>query len=275
VHAKRGRRSRHPVSHVEAAAAIHVQGLDVSLDGHPALEDISFVLNSGDRLAIVGPNGAGKSTLLKTLAGLLSPSSGVVEVHGHAPLGHVCIAYVPQHATVDWRFPLTVLDAVSMGRVGRIGPLRRPTDADREIVQDALKAVGLKGLAHRTIGALSGGEKQRMFVARALSQESDIILMDEPFAGLDRQSRDELVEVLTTLDNRDVTLLVAMHDLGLAASQFEHMLLLKTRALGFGEPSHVLSESALRDAYGSCLRMVETDQGMMILHDTSCAGELS
>jgi len=263
------------VAHVEEAAAILVQGLRVSLDGHLALSDVAFELESGARLAVVGPNGAGKSTLLKVLAGLLMPTAGVVEVHGHPPRGHVCIAYVPQQAAVDWRFPVTVLDVVSMGRVGRIGPLRRPADSDREIVRNAIKAVGLEHLAHRTIGALSGGERQRMFAARALSQESDIILMDEPFAGLDHHSREELVAVLDDLGQRGVTLLVAMHDLGLAASRFDLMLLLKTTSLGFGTPDQVLREQALREAYGSCLRLVQTEQGIMILQDTSCAGEIS
>jgi len=259
--------------HVAEAAAIHVSDLSVSLEGHRALEKVTFKLDPGDRLAIVGPNGAGKTTLLRALAGLLQPASGVVEIHGHPPLGHVCIAYVPQRIEVDWRYPVTVHDVVSMGRVGRIGPLRRPGATDRRIVQDAIAAVNLEHLTHRTIDALSGGERQRMFLARALAQESNVILMDEPFAGLDLQSRDDLLSVLSEPHLKDVTLLVAMHDLGLAASRFDRMLLLKRKSLGFGAPEDVLTEQALREAYGSCLRMVQTETGAMILHDTSCDGE--
>ena len=245
----------------------------MSLEGHRALAEVTFDLDAGDRLAVVGPNGAGKTTLLRTLAGLLPPASGVVEIHGHPPLSHVCIAYVPQQIEVDWRFPVSVLDVVSMGRVGRIGPLRRPGATDRRIVREAIDAVNLAHLAHRTIHALSGGERQRMFVARALAQESELILMDEPFAGLDVQSRDELLSVLEEMHQKSVTLLVAMHDLGLAASRFNRMLLLRAKQLGFGAPEDVLTEHALRDAYGSCLRMIHTDTGTMIVHDTSCAGE--
>ncbi len=262
-----------PVTHAAGAAALHVNELSVSLEGHRALEGITFELDRGDRLAIVGPNGAGKTTLLRAIAGLLQPSSGVVEVHGHPPLEHVCIAYVPQRIEVDWRFPVTVLDVVSMGRVGRIGPLRRPGASDRRIVREAISAVNLEHLTRRTIDALSGGERQRMFLARALAQESGFILMDEPFAGLDIQSRDDLLSVLGDTHLKHVTLLIAMHDLGLAASRFERMLLLKRESLGFGSPEDVLSEQALRAAYGSCLRMVQTETGALILHDTSCAGE--
>jgi len=264
---------RHPVAHVANAPAIRAEDLSVELEGHLALSDVSFSLESGVRLAIVGPNGAGKSTLLRTLAGLLSPSTGHVEIHGHPPLGHICIAYVPQQSAVDWRFPVTVLDVVSMGRVGRVGPLRRLRAADRRIVRDAIATVDLERLSGRTIDALSGGERQRMFLARALAQESEIILMDEPFAGLDLQSRDDLVDVLIGLRQQNVTLLVALHDLGLAASHFDRLLLLKTRSLGFGAPDEVLTESALQQAYGSCLRMVQTAEGALIVHDTSCAGE--
>lgn len=255
------------------APAVRAQDLTVSLEGHVALADVTFELDSGDRLAIVGPNGAGKSTLLRSLAGLQQPTDGTIEIYGYPPLRHVCIAFLPQRTAVDWRFPVTVLDVVSMGRAGRIGPLRRAGPSDRRIVRKAIAAVNLEHLMHRTIEALSGGERQRMFVARALAQESDIILMDEPFAGLDLQSRDDLVDVLSKIDPKNVTLLVAMHDLGLAASRFAHMLLLKTQPLGFGAPDDVLTEQALREAYGSCLRMVRTETGTLILHDTSCAGE--
>jgi len=262
-----------PVTHVAGAAAVRASDLSVSLEGHRALEDVSFELDAGDRLAIVGPNGAGKTTLLRALAGLLQPTSGAVRIHGHPPLAHVCIAYVPQRIEVDWRFPVTVHDVVSMGRVGRIGPLRRPGASDRRIAREAIRAVGLESLSNRTINALSGGERQRMFVARALAQESGFILMDEPFAGLDLQSRDELLNVLDRIHEEGVTLLAAMHDLGLAASRFERMLLLKTRLLGFGAPEGILTEQTLQNAYGSCLRMVQTESGALVVHDTSCGGE--
>lgn len=258
--------------HDADAPAIAVADLSATYDGHPAIVEVSFEVAAGERLAIVGPNGAGKSTLLRALAGLHPPSSGSVRVHGHAPQGHICIAYVPQQSTVDWRFPVTVADVVSMGRIGRVGPLSRLRADDREIVRRALAEVELDGFAERRIEALSGGERQRMFVARALAQESEIVLMDEPFAGLDVHSREEVINVLDGLRSHDVTLLVALHDLGLASAHFDKILLLKGRALGFGSPNDILTEAALQRAYGSCLRMVRGEDGVLVVHDTACSG---
>jgi len=260
------------VIHDADAPAISADRLSASYDGQPALVDVSFEIPAAGRLAIVGPNGAGKSTLLRVLAGLHPADAGTVRIHGHEPRGHICIAFVPQGSEVDWRFPVTVTDVVSMGRIGRLGPLRRMGAADRKIVRGALDEVDLLDRAGRRIDALSGGERQRMFVARALAQESELVLMDEPFAGLDVSSRDELIGALTRLKSRDVTLLVALHDLGLASSQFERILLLKKRMLGFGAPTNVLTQEALQEAYGSCLRMVEGPSGVLVVHDTACSG---
>jgi len=259
-------------AHREDAPAVRVDTLSASYDGIEALREVSFALAAGERLAIVGPNGAGKSTLLRILAGLLTPSAGTAEIRGHPPQGHICIAYVPQESTVDWRFPVTVRDVVAMGRIGRLGPLRRMGPKDREVVREALEAVDLSGRADRRIAALSGGERQRMLVARALAQASDVVLMDEPFTGLDVQSRDALLEILSTLRSRGITLLVALHDLGLASAHFDKLLLLRTEALGFGRPEDVLTEDALRHAYGSCLRMVRGESGVLVVHDTACSG---
>jgi len=264
------RRSRQPVVHDAQAPAVCVQDLSVAYEGTPALVEISFEIEPGERLAIVGPNGAGKSTLLLALAGLHPPSAGRIRIHGHAPQGHICIAFVPQRSAVDWRFPVTVEDVVTMGRVRRLGPLRRPRTADREIVRRALAAVELTPLSERRIEALSGGERQRMLIARALAQESDLVLMDEPFAGLDVSSRDDLIPILTGLRDRGVTLLVALHDLGLASAHFDRLLLLKRRRVGFGTAEEVLTETALRHAYGSCLRMVRGEEGVLVVHDTAC-----
>lgn len=255
------------------APALNVAGLSVAYDGQPALSDVSFHVLAGDRLAIVGPNGAGKSTLLKAIAGFIPPTVGEIQVHGHTPIGHICIAYVSQRSEVDWRFPVTVFDVIMMGRAGRLGPLRRPQAADRTLVRRALADVGLLDLADRQIHRLSGGQQQRMFIARALAQEAELILMDEPFAGLDVPSRDEVLDLLNELHGRDVTLLVALHDLGLASAHFDHVLLLNGRMLGFGTPSEVFSPEALQQAYGSCLRMVRTKDGMLVVHDTACSGD--
>jgi len=259
------------VVHQTDAPALLVRDLTVSFKARPALSKVSFELRRGQKLAVAGPNGAGKSTLLKALVGLLPPSRGSIEIHGHAPQGHICIAYVPQRTDVDWRFPVTVRDVVMMGRTGRLGPLRRPGIADQQTVSQALRSVNLEALAGHPIHELSGGQQQRMFIARAIAQEAEIVLMDEPFAGLDVHSRDEVLAILDGL--HDVTLLVALHDLSIAASHFDRVLLLNQNAVGFGTPSEVFTPDTLKSAYGSCLRMVKTDEGLLVVHDTSCTGE--
>ncbi len=258
--------------HLAGAPAVAATALTVTIGGRPALTDVTFELAEGRQLAVVGPNGAGKTTLLRVLSGLLPPSSGEVRVHGHGPCGHICIAYVPQKSGIDWRFPVTVFDVVMMGRVQRIGPIRRPGAIDRRVVQDALAAVELSDLARRRIEELSGGQQQRMFLARALAQEADLILLDEPFVGLDVPSRSEVLELIAAVRDRNVTVIVALHDLGIAATSFDEILLLKRRMIGHGSPRDVFVEANLREAYGSCLHLAEGESGTVVVHDTACSG---
>ncbi len=149
-------------------------------NGHLALDRISFELNAGEQIAVVGPNGAGKSTLIKTLAGIQHPTHGEVSIYGHGPEGHICIAYVPQRSAVDWSFPVTVSDVVMMGRIGVLGLFHHPGRRDYAYVRECLDQVGIADLANRQIEELSGGQQQRMFIARALAQEAELMLMDEP-----------------------------------------------------------------------------------------------
>jgi len=265
-----GRRA-HAV-HLADAPAVAVTGLTVTLGGRPALIDVTFELSEGRQLAVVGPNGAGKTTLLRVLAGLLPPSSGEVRVHGHGPCGHICIAYVPQKSGIDWRFPVTVHDVVMMGRVQRIGPFRRPGAIDRRVVRDALAAVELSDLACRQIEELSGGEQQRMFLAQALAQEADLILLDEPLVGLDVHSRTEVLGLIASLRERDVAVIVALHDLGIAATSFDEILLLKQRMIGHGSAREAFTETNLREAYGTCLHLIKGESGTFVVHDTACSG---
>jgi len=252
---------------------VELREASVVWTGKTVLDGITFALDPGDFLAVVGPNGAGKTTLLKVLAGALLPTSGDVRVFGHRPSGHVCIAYLPQRSVVDFRFPLSVADVVMMGRTGRLGPLRWPRTADRTGVSDALALVGISHLSRRQIGELSGGEQQRMFIARALAQEASLLLLDEPLAGLDAPAQSETLTLLGGLRSRGITSVVAMHELDLAESHFPRVLLLNRKTIGFGTPGDVFTPDRLQDAYGSAVRIVETASGPVAVGGTCCEGD--
>ena len=267
---KKGRPDQ--VVHDARASAVAVRGLSAGYASQPAIVDISFELRAGERLAVVGPNGAGKSTLLKALAGLLDPMKGKVLVHGHGPCRHICIAYVPQKNTLDWRFPITLIDFVMLGRTQRIGPLRKPRSQDYDVVRASLEAVELTDYAQRQILALSGGQQQRLFLARALAQEAELILFDEPLVGLDVHTHREMLELIANLYRREVTVIMSLHDLSIAASHFDKILLLRQEMMGFGAPKIVLTEDVLRRAYGSCLQVIPSEDGAFVVHDTACSG---
>lgn len=252
-------------AHDPAAPAIEAHDLCAEYGGRAALRDVSFALAVGRRLAVVGPNGAGKSTLLKIAAGLLPAASGSLLVHGHAPRDHECVAYVAQRPDVDWRFPLTVHDVVLMGRTARLGILRRPGRAGRALVRSAIEQVGLEPLAERQIGELSGGEQQRMFIARAIAQQAEIVLLDEPLAGLDAHAAADIVALLSTLER--ATLVVALHDLAVAAASFDSVLLLRRRMIRFGLPDDVFQADVLREAYGRSVLIVRADDGQLVVPD--------
>jgi len=261
---------RRAVVHQVDAPMLLLEQVTVAYDGRKALDAVSFGLGRGERVAVVGPNGAGKSTLFKVIAGVLKPTSGQVTVAGHCPGKHICIAYVPQRSQVDWTFPVTVADVVMMGRTGQIGWLRRAGARDRAQVRDALMLVGLDGLAGRQIGELSGGQQQRMFIARALAQQAELMLMDESLTGLDVPSQEDILRILDELKQRQVTVMVATHDLSQAAEHFDRVMLLNRRLLGMGDPGEVFTHERLSAAYGAHLRLVETDTGIMVLSDTCC-----
>src|SRR5512143_2243027 len=241
--------------HEHEQPILDVQHISVGYNGRRALEDITFHLHEGERVAVVGPNGAGKSTLFKVIAGVLAPTSGEVNIFGSRPRGHVCIAYIPQRSQVDWSFPVSVADVVMMGRSAKLGPLNWPHKKDWEHVNRALEIVELSNLAHRQINQLSGGQQQRMFIARALAQEAELMLMDEPLTGLDTPSQEGLLDLLDTLKNQNVTVMVATHDLEQAARHFDRILLLNHRMVAFGLPNVVLQTENLLSAYGGRLKL--------------------
>ncbi len=268
-HAIAPRRRLRTAPHDPNAPAIEAGELSADYGGRAALRDVSFALRAGQRLAVVGPNGAGKSTLLRLIAGLLSPTGGSLLVHGHAPQEHLCVAYVPQRADVDWRFPLRVTDVVLMGRTGRLGALRRPRRGDHELARAALDRVGLTPLASRQISELSGGEQQKMFIARAIAQQAELVLLDEPLAGLDIPAAADVVALFARLGG--ATLVVALHDLAIAAGHFDLVLLLRQRMIRFGTPNAAFQPEALAEAYGGTVRMVETGNGRLVVQDDDCA----
>ncbi len=251
--------------HLDDQPILDVRKLSVRYNGHFALEEISFHLHAGERVAVVGPNGAGKSTLFKVVAGVLQPTSGQVNIFGSMPRGHVCIGYVPQRSQVDWSFPVNVADVVMMGRIAKLGPLNWPRKRDWEFVRRALDTVELSDLAKRQIGQLSGGQQQRMFIARALAQEAELMLMDEPLTGLDAPSQEGLLSLLDQLQRQDVTVMVATHDLEQAAEHFDRIMLLNHQLIGFGPPEEVLQAEKLLLAYGGRLQLGE--HGPMLIDE--------
>lgn len=259
--------------HQQDQPILDLDKLSVRYDGRMALEEISFHLHSGERVAVVGPNGAGKSTLFKVIAGVLAPNGGQVNVFGSGPSGHVCIAYIPQRSQVDWRFPVSVADVVMMGRSAKLRPLTWPSKHDWQHVRQALETVEMEDLAKRQIGQLSGGQQQRMFIARALAQEAELILMDEPLAGLDAPSQEGLLSLLGRLQEQRVTVMVATHDLQQAAQYFDRILLLNRRLIAFGPAHQVLQPETLMRAYGGRLKLVEGELGLLAMDDTCCEGD--
>lgn len=265
---------RRPKPHHHAAPVVSLDHVTVRYNGGaPALEDVSLVVQRGERIAVVGPNGAGKSTLLKLIAGILAPTSGTAEIYGYGAGGHICIGYVPQRSNVDWAFPVTVADVVMMGRVAKIGLLRQAGRADRELVRQSLEQVGMTSFKDRQIGELSGGQQQRVFIARALAQEAELLLMDEPITGLDVPSQEAIFEILDLLKAQGMTVLVSTHDLQMASDKFDRLMLLKRRLVGLGRPAEVLTPHNLQQAYGSHLTVLPGPEGMLALSDTCCEGE--
>jgi manganese/iron transport system ATP-binding protein len=253
-----------------ADARLDVQDVSAGYNGKHALHELSFQVPHGGQVAIVGPNGAGKSTLFKVLVGLLPLRSGSIYIHG-LPLGaHMdCVAYVPQREAVDWRFPVTVRDVVMMGRYGRLGLLRRPGKADQAQVQAALEAMGIAQLADRRIADLSGGQQQRVFLARALAQEPHLLLMDEPFTGIDAPTQETTLALLDDLRRRHVTVLVSTHDLNMAAARFEQVLLLNRRAIAFGAPAQVFTPENIHQAFAGQALLLD---GLLVV-DECCQAE--
>jgi ABC-type Mn2+/Zn2+ transport system ATPase subunit len=251
-------------------ARLEIENVTIAYDGTQILRELSFQVPHGAQVAVVGPNGAGKSTLFKALVGLLPLQEGRILVHGRE-LGshHDCVAYVPQRGEVDWRFPVTVEDVVMMGRFGHQGYFGRASKADRTAVAAALEHMGIGNLAKQPIGDLSGGQQQRVFLARALAQEPHILLMDEPFTGVDATTQEAVLRLLDDLRGDGLTVLVSTHDLSLAMQRFEFVLLLNRKLVAYGPPPAVFTPEHVRQAFGGQALML----GGMVVVDQCCPHE--
>lgn len=250
---------------------LEVEHISIAYEEKTALDDVTFQVPHGARIAVVGPNGAGKSTLFKALVGLLPLRAGRILIHGLPLDNHKdCVAYVPQREEVDWRFPVTVYDVVMMGRFGTRNWFMRPNHADHEAVEQALGAMGIAEFKDASISDLSGGQQQRVFLARALAQNPHILLMDEPFTGVDVTTQEATLNLLDHLRAKEVTTIISTHDLNLAANRFDAVILLNKHLVAYGAPQEVFSRENLARAFGNSLLVMEN--GVMMV-DECCSEE--
>ena len=241
----------------DLAPPLEIHDLTVSYHRKPVLWGVDAVFPAGELIGIVGPNGAGKSTLIKAVMGLVPHSSGWARIFGkphHKNLARV--GYVPQRESVDWAFPVSVMDVVLMGRYGRIGLFRRPSKTDREIARHSLEKVSLLPFANRQISQLSGGQQQRVFLARALAQQADLYFLDEPFAGIDATTEAAIFTLFQELKSLGKTLVVVHHDLPTARKYFDRLLLLNMRVVAFGPTAEVFNLDLLQKTYGGRLTIL-------------------
>ena len=250
-----------------SAAGLEVADVSVAYrNGTTAMRHASFTVPRGSITALVGVNGSGKSTLFKAIMGFVPLAAGTVTilgVPGREALKRNLVAYVPQSEEVDWNFPVLVEDVVMMGRFGHMGWLRRPRPVDREKVTESLERVGLLDFRKRQIGELSGGQKKRVFLARALAQEGEVILLDEPFTGVDVKTEDAIVALLRALRDEGKVMLVSTHNLGSVPEFCDRTVLVKGTVLASGPTSEIFTREHLEETFGGALRhFVLTGQGL-------------
>lgn len=248
-------------SETDAQAPLLVKGMTVSYGQKPAVFSVDMTVSAGAMTAIIGPNGAGKSTLLKAALGILKPLSGKSFVFGK-PVSQSCdrIAYVPQRASVDWDFPTRVIDVVLMGLYPKLGLLGRVRSHHRQTAVECLRRVGMEDFATRQIGQLSGGQQQRVFLARALAQDADVYLLDEPFAGVDAATEKAIIAVLKGLRDEGKTVIAVHHDLSTVRDYFDHVFLINTRKVAEGPVDEAFTIDNLQAAYGGRLAAAHVEQ---------------
>jgi len=226
------------------AMAIEVKNITVSYDNFVALENATFSLSSGSICGLVGMNGAGKSTLFKALMGFIAPNSGTVLLQNlpvELAQKRGIVSYVPQSENIDWQFPLNVWNVVLMGRYGKMNFLRSPSKVDNEMVERALKKVQMFDFRHKQIGELSGGQRKRVFIARSLAQEASVMLLDEPFSGVDAKTEAEITKLLLELKDNGSTILISTHELTSLTEYCDHVILIKKSVVAFGKTKDVFT----------------------------------
>lgn len=246
-------------------AAVEVHDLTVTYNKKPALWDVDFLLPQGKIIGVIGPNGAGKSTLIKAMMGLIPISSGWVKLFNE-PLNTIRqqLSYVPQRESVDWDFPASVMDVVLMGRYGhQRGFFKRTSKKDKTIALKCLQKVRMEEFVNRQIAQLSGGQQQRVFLARALAQQAQLYLMDEPFAGIDASTERAILELLIEMRNEGKTIVVVHHDLQSAYEFFDWMVMLNTRLVACGPKKDVFTQKILNETYGGTLSLLSSVSEMM------------
>ena len=262
---------------MSASAGIHAQGVTVTYrNGHTALSDASFEIPKGTITALVGVNGAGKSPLFKAIMGFVPASKGSISILGldvRDALSRNLVAYVPQSEEVDWAFPVLVEDVVMMGRYGHMGFLRRPGSDDHAAVDQALTRVNMQDFRHRQIGELSGGQRKRVFLARALAQDGQVILLDEPFTGVDVKTEEQIVSLLRELRDEGRVMLVSTHNLGSVPEFCDRTILVKGTVLSHGPTDTTFTRKNLEMAFGGVLRHFTL--GATALHDDEDTREVT
>jgi manganese/iron transport system ATP-binding protein len=262
-----------------AGSSVVVEHVSAAYGRRIALDDVSLTVRQGSLLAVIGPNGAGKSTLLKLIAGLIRPTSGTLSVLGGPPGSAArAVAYLPQAEAVDWEFPVTVGEVVMMGRYARLGFGRQPGSADRDRVAAALETVGMADAVNRQIGALSGGQRRRVFLARAIAADPELYLLDEPVTGVDARTQEELMDVLEAEARAGKTVVATTHDLICAAQRFQEAAFLNGRLVAQGPAELVLDQKLLSETYGGHVLVMPGDGGRLVLddahhHDDAPTGE--
>ncbi len=242
--------------------ALSIDDLTVAYDEKPAIWDIDLAVPAGALMGIVGPNGAGKSTLIKAALNLMPKAAGTVRFYGKPyEAARSLVGYVPQRGSVDWDFPTSVMDVAAMGLYGKLGWFRRPRRRERALALRALEQVGLQDLRDRQISQLSGGQRQRTFLARALVQDAQIYLMDEPFAAVDAVTEKTIVDILRALNARGKTVLVVHHDLHTVTEYFDWVTLLNVEVIATGPTRDVFTTANLRKTYGG--RMASLESGFL------------